>query len=466
MALTKKIGVMTPTGSLGGGFNFADFRRCMAEEEIDVIAVDSGSTDIGPYYLGSGLPFPSKIEMKGEIGEILRAAMEKSIPVVVGTAGGAGSRPHVAWMREIVEELAAENGWSFKLATIEAEVDKELLLERLESGDIATFESGQELSAERIRKAERIVAQMGPEPIIEALKGGAQVVIAGRACDDAVIAAYPLLHGADPALALHMGKILECGALAAEPVSLGLIMGFIDSDHFDLRPGDPKQRSTPKSVASHALYEREDPIVQKGPGGTIDLSETEVEQLDARTARVRGTTYYAEPQYLVKIEGVEKTGYRTICVGGIHDPVMIATLDDCVAQLRQIVDGYFTGIGITPAQYQIAVHAYGRDAIMKELEPERDQLPHELGIVIDVVGETQAIAHAVCRQFRARFMHLGFPHQYNNSGNLAMLFSPAVVSMGEVYEFSIYHLLRLKSPTEIFPVEYFEVGSRVPQGVA
>ena len=50
---------------------------------------------------------------------------------------------------------------------------------------------------------------MGPEPIIEALRGGAQVVIAGRACDDAVIAAYPLLHGADPALALHMGKILE-----------------------------------------------------------------------------------------------------------------------------------------------------------------------------------------------------------------------------------------------------------------
>ena len=83
-----------------------------------------------------------------------------------------------------------------------------------------------------------------------------------------------------------------------------------------------------------------------------------------------------------------------------------------------------------------------------------------------IVGETQAIAHAVCRQFRARFMHLGFPHQYNNSGNLAMLFSPAVVSMGEVYEFSVYHLLRLKSPTEIFPIDYFEVGSLVPQGVA
>ncbi|MBV9830720.1 MAG: acyclic terpene utilization AtuA family protein, partial [Marmoricola sp.] len=294
--------------------------------------------------------------------------------------------------------------------------------------------------------------------MMEALRNGAQVVIAGRACDDAVIAAYPLLQGADPALALHMGKILECGALAAEPVSLGLIMGFIGDDHFDLRPGDPGQRSTPKSVASHALYEREDPIVQKGPGGTMDLSETYVEQLDARTARVRGTTYFAEPEYMVKVEGVEQVGYRSICVGGIHDPVMIATLDERIAELRRIVEGYFTGIGIPSEQYRIAVHVYGRDAIMKELEPERGRLPHELGVVIDVVADTQAVAHAVCRQFRARFMHLGFPRQYNNSGNLAMLFSPAVVNMGEVYEFSIYHLLRLRNATEIFPVEYHQVG--------
>src|SRR5260221_2110871 len=159
-------------------------------------------------------------------------------------------------------------------------------------------------------------------------------------------------------------------------------MGFIGDDHFDLRPGDRKQRSTPKSVASHAVYEREDPVIQRDPGGTIDLSETEVEQLDARTARVRGTTYFAEPNYMVKIEGVEKVGYRTICVGGINDPVMIATLDDCVKQLHEIVDAYFSGIGILPAQYKIAVHAYGRDAIMKELEPHRGSLPHELGIVI------------------------------------------------------------------------------------
>src|SRR2546421_142874 len=260
----KQIGVITPSGSLGGGWNFADFRRCMDEEQIDVIAADSGSTDIGPYYLGTGTPFASRIEIKGELGELLRAAVEKGVPLGIGTARGA-----------------------------------------------------------------------------RACRRGAQVIIAGRSCDDAVIASYPLSKGCSPALALHMGRILECGALAAEPGSLGIIMGFIGEDPFDPRPGDPRQRSTPKSVASHAFYEREDPIVHRGPGGTVDLSETTVEQLDARTARVRGSTYIPDRDYLVKIEGVRRVGYRTVCVAGVHDPGMIEKLDEILEMNRKVVEGYF-----------------------------------------------------------------------------------------------------------------------------
>src|SRR3981081_3393336 len=111
----REIAVITPSGSLGGGWNFADFHRCMDEEQIDVIAADSGSTDIGPYYLGTGTPFASRIEIKGELGEMLRAAVEKGIPLVIGTAGGAGARPQMEWMRDIVIELGEERGWSFKL---------------------------------------------------------------------------------------------------------------------------------------------------------------------------------------------------------------------------------------------------------------------------------------------------------------------------------------------------------------
>jgi hypothetical protein len=301
---------------------------------------------------------------------------------------------------------------------------------------------------------------MGPEPMIEAFRRGAQVIIAGRACDDAVIASYPLFKGANKALALHMGKILECGALAAEPVSLGVIMGFIGDDYFDLRPGSLEQRSTPRSVASHALYEREDPVIHQGPGGVVDLSETSVEQLDQRTARVRGTTYSPASSYMVKIEGVRHVGYRTVCIAGVHDPTMIEKLDAVLDANRKLVEEYFRELGIPSSQYQLTVHAYGRDAVMKQWEPDRDDLPHELGLVIDVVADTQNVAFAVCRQFRARLMHLGYPGLLNNAGNLALLFSPAVTNMGEVYEFSIYHLLRVSDPLELFDIQIADIGVR------
>ena len=64
------------------------------------------------------------------------------------------------------------------------------------------------LNPERIKSSERIVAQIGVEPIIAALKEDVDVVIAGRTYDPAVFAALPVMKGFDEGLALHMGKIL------------------------------------------------------------------------------------------------------------------------------------------------------------------------------------------------------------------------------------------------------------------
>ena len=55
---------------------------------------------------------------------------------------------------------------------------------------------------------------MGVEPIQEALKAGAQIVVAGRSSDTSIFAALPLLEGHEPAVVWHMAKILECGAAA------------------------------------------------------------------------------------------------------------------------------------------------------------------------------------------------------------------------------------------------------------
>ena len=32
--------------------------------------------------------------------------------------------------------------------------------------------------------------------------------------------------------------------------------------------------------------------------------------------------------------------------------------------------------------------------------------------------------------------------------------------MGEVYEFSVYHLLKIDNPTDVFPIEYIEFNKQ------
>ena len=72
-----------------------------------LIGVDAGSTDPGPYYLGGGKSFTNRAVVKRDLRFMLTDGVRRGVPVVVGTAGGSGARPHVAWCEEIVREIAA-----------------------------------------------------------------------------------------------------------------------------------------------------------------------------------------------------------------------------------------------------------------------------------------------------------------------------------------------------------------------
>ena len=103
-----RVSIVAPTGTLGYGFDVADFHRVLTEYEADAIVIDAGSTDPGPYYLGSGESFTNNLEVKDELGVIIAAGLEHGIPVIVGSCGGAGAAPHLQWTLDIVTELARE----------------------------------------------------------------------------------------------------------------------------------------------------------------------------------------------------------------------------------------------------------------------------------------------------------------------------------------------------------------------
>lgn len=87
----------------------------------------------------------------------------------------------------ILYEIASEEKLSFKLAVISAEFQKDFLLKELSAGRIEKLGPAPEVTEEAIRESTHIVAQMGVEPIIEALDRGADVVCCGRCYDPAAL---------------------------------------------------------------------------------------------------------------------------------------------------------------------------------------------------------------------------------------------------------------------------------------
>ena len=464
--MTSPLTVYAPLGMLGYGFPEASLYAAL-EHEISIFGMDAGSTDPGPYYLGVGRSYTSRTMVKRDLGLLLPAARRKGVPLVIGSAGGAGGAPHLAWTVAIVREVAAERGLRFRMATIQAEQDRAYLKAQLARGAIFDFEAGRDLTPEDLDACSHIVGQMGVEPVIEALRAGAEVVVAGRAFDAALTAALPIMRGIDPGLALHMGKIVECGSLVAIPRTSDGVLAHLSSDHFLIQPADPAKRCTVDLVAAHTLYEKSDPYHLYLPGGMLDLTASRFERHDDRTVRVSGSRFVPAADYTIKLEGAARAGFRTICLAGARDPILIERFDEVIERVGAKVRSDLADV-ISPDSYQILFRLYGRDAVMGPLEPHRragghgepgarGPLPYELGVVIEVVAPSQEIADTVCALARSATLHQGYEGRLANAGNLAFPYSPAEFAAPEAYEFRVYHLMKVDDPCVPFPISYEEI---------
>ena len=95
---------------------------------------------------------------------------------------------------------------------------------------------------------------------------------------------------------------------------------------------------------------------------------------------------------------------------------------------------------------------------MGALEPKQEITSHEIGIVIDVVADTQEHANAVCAVARSTLLHYGYPGRIATAGNLAFPFSPSDMKVGPVFVFSVYGLLKGGDPSEMFPCTIEQIG--------
>ena len=437
----KEFKVLSPTAILGYGFPKSSFDNGMGYHP-DLIAVDAGSVDPGPYYLGSGESFTNRRGVKNDLTYIIKNALPKKIPIVVGSCGGAGAKSHLDWCYNIVKEILSELKLHVKIGLIYADADKKYVKQKIASKKVMALDGLNSLTDQDVNEATNIVAQMGIEPICEALNAGCEIILAGRAYDPSIFAALPIMLGFDAGLSYHCGKILECATVAAVPGSgSDCALGIIKKDSFELIPLNNDRIFTSESVAAHSLYEKSDPYKLPGPGGYLDLSDVEFKQLDKGIVKVSGTKFIKTP-YTVKLEGARLVGYRTISIAGTRDPIMISQIDDILRDTKlkvaQLIDQ-------NQFNYQLIFHTYGKNGVMGSLEKNITDNPVELCIVIEAVASSQEDADTVCSIARSTLLHFGYPNRVSTAGNLAFPFSPSDIKSGPVYEFNIYHLIEVNS---------------------
>jgi len=451
----NEIKYLSVCGMLGYGFPEEGLRRAR-EEDLAFIGADSGSTDPGPYYLGSGKGFVKEMQIRRDLELALLAARRKNIPLIIGSAGGSGAKPHVDSFVEVLLDIASINKLHFKLAVIYADITRETLTKAMKEKRITPCGPVPELTDEKIERVCNPVGQFGTEPLIQALAGGADVIISGRCCDTAVFAAYPIWKCFDPALALHCAKIAECGALCAYPVGANdSLLCTLRQDHFIVEPVNPERKCTPESVAGHSLYEQPNPECFYEPEGMLDMRQSNFKQISLRAVKVSGTVLRTSAKQTLKLEGAELKGYRTITIAGICDPMVIAHLDDLENGVRKAVSANLKGV-VAENEYKLIFRHYGLDAATF-VKPVNPVLPHEIGLMIEAIAPTQKLADNILSLARSTALHQAFEGRKATAGNLAFPFSPSDLSGGEVYEFSLYHLMEIDDPEKMFPVKFIVV---------
>ncbi|ETS87268.1 hypothetical protein PFICI_01096 [Pestalotiopsis fici W106-1] len=453
--------IVTPVGMLGYGFNeqqtAAALSRLVPSGTPTAIILDSGSTDSGPEKLALGIMTCPPAAYARDLTKLVRLVIQFRVPLMFSSAGGDGSDTHVQEIMAVIKEIMSADEYTdvqLKTIAIFAGIDKTLVKERLRNGQISGCgRYVPQLTEEDIEESSNIVAQLGPEPFVDAMieNPDFDIIVGGRAYDPSPYVAYAAfnsqaqLHNASRdekqkiyGAFTHLGKIMECGGQCAKPKSHGAVGTLYSTGEFDISPLDPAAACTTLSVAAHTLYEKTRPDILHGPGGYLDLSRSKYMQMsDDRTVRVLGSSFHFSEDddlpYTVKLEAALVVGYRTMFMGSIRDPILISQIDQLIARIKEYVGIQHVD---TSERWKVDFHVHGRNT-------------DEIFLVGEALADTQALATSIASTARIATMHGPYKNQKATSGNFAFgIGGKLEVEAGPCAEFSVYHLMELQPGEE------------------
>lgn len=447
--------VLIPSGVLGLGFSRKALAHGMARIP-DIICIDGGSTDSGPFYLGTGTSKYSRAATKSEWRDLMIARHAAGIPLVIGSCGTCGSNSTVDWMKEITAELAAELGQSVKIACIYSDQLTARIAASLSK--VEPLYPAPDISEDLINEFSNIVALAGAEHINAALQSGADIVLAGRTTDTATVAAFPLSRGCHAGAAWHGAKIGECGALCSTNPTSGVILIDFDEDGFTVEPMEEGAMCTPHSVSAHMLYENSDPYILYEPGGHLDVTAATYTALDDKRVRVTGGEWVPSDTYRVKLEAARLAGYQTTIMATLRNSRYVENAQKWVDKLHSFLLGEIeTRMGLASTEYDLEFRLIGIDATLGALEFAKST-PSEVGVLGIITAKDQETATEIGKLINPFVLH--YPLTENEElPTFAFPYSPAQSDRGALYEFALNHTLELSDPMEAFTVVVEDVSN-------
>lgn len=454
--MNNRVRVLVPSGVLGLGFDSEALARAV-EMKPDVICIDGGSTDSGPFSLGTSTSKYSRSVCVREWRQLMQARARLGVPLIIGSSGTCGSDDMVDWMLEITREISQESARdstaeSPRIALLYSEQDQARLADELAQGRIQALEPRIPIDEALIRQCTHIVALAGAEHIQAALATGADIIIAGRTTDTAVVSALPLARGCHAGACWHAAKIAECGALCTTHPTSGVVVVDIDEEGFTIQATADGARCTPQSVSAHMLYENTDPYILHEPGGFLDVRAATYEALDDRRVRVTGSRWVPSDTYTVKLEGARLSGYQTTLMALLRNVRYVSNAETWVERLtrflyRQIADS----LSIAEQDFILDFRLIGINATLGKLETEVSEA-HEVGVLVIITADTQALSSEIGKLINPFLLHYPLTDD-EPLPTFAFPYSPAQTDRGALYEFCLNHVLELDEPMSAVRLE-------------
>ena len=249
--------------------------------------------------------------LKPALGDVVARGIR-----VVTNAGGMNPRA----CAEAVVKLARDAGHrGVRVGLVEGDDVADRLGALLAQGvSLANLDTGASFSTIRERVASANV-YLGADPIAEALRAGAQIVVTGR-CTDSALALGPLLAHFDwpaddwnrRAAGVVAGHVIECGGQASggnfcggwesvpDLANLGYPIAEVDASGDFVVTKHPGLGGlvTPAVVKEQLLYEIGDPRAYPTPDATADFTSFSLEDLGRDRVRISGVRGSPPPEHL------------------------------------------------------------------------------------------------------------------------------------------------------------------------